>query len=328
MSARQKKGTATENKVFLDEKGRSVDGNDSENATSGATSSNESRRKPELLKQQIIPKIPEAVDDFLRNFLLRAGLKRTLKCFEAEWYGSAQKLLAESLRMAATGVFFILDALTHRKLLQRELEKVFGEKDLLIQEVLVAGESLVRMQRERDFHQLQYQRVTKEKKRLIKDIKQLKKHLESYKPALKQLDDKYQANLMQKMLISLKKDKMQHKEIKPNQERYQFKKDGSIKMCYSAESLRGARTITRYQEDTDFCIFSRMVNSPQANSGTLNSLTSFSLSSSLRAHQLPITCIDLHPCELILASASDDCSWKLWVLPSKGEKVSNLHSGY
>lgn len=108
-----------------------------------------------------VSKIPEVVDDFLRNFLRKVGLTRTLKSFEEEWYGSAQRRLAESLGMAATGrVLFIPDALTFRQLLYGELQRACAETHLLKQDVLVAGERLVKVQRERSFHRLLYRQVS------------------------------------------------------------------------------------------------------------------------------------------------------------------------
>lgn len=106
-------------------------------------------------------KIPEVVDDFLRNFLRKVGLTRTLMSFEAEWYGSAQRRLAESLGMAASGrVLFIPDALTFRQLLYGELQRACADTHLLKHDVLVAGERLAKVQRERSFHRLLYRQVS------------------------------------------------------------------------------------------------------------------------------------------------------------------------
>lgn len=317
MAARRKEKAEEENKEVLSEE------EDFEQAMREAASSTAARRKPAPSKQQIVSKIPEAVDDFLRNFLRRGGLSRTLNSFEAEWYGSAQKLLAETLTMAEKRIFFIPDALTHRQLLHSQLETVRRETDLLRQEVLMAAESLVSMQRERDFHRLQYRRVAEDKNRLMEDFKQLKKHQESYEPALRQLDDKYQAALRQKMLISLKKDRVQNTtDARLSQEKSQIKKD-DIKRCNSADKSAAKSTISRHPKDTEFPACSRLVNPhvAQVNFQKWKSPSPFSLSCSISAHQLPISCIDLHPRKPILASASDDCSWRLWVLPANGDKV-------
>lgn len=127
--------------------------------------------------QQVIPKIPEVVDDFLRNFLQKAGLTRTLKSFEAEWYSSAQRRLAESLGMTATGrVLFIPDALTFRQLLYGKLQRACAETHLLKQDVLVAGERLAKVQRERSFHRLLYRQVSVEVLQLWSGCQEKKKN--------------------------------------------------------------------------------------------------------------------------------------------------------
>ncbi|XP_059214353.1 sperm-associated antigen 16 protein [Centropristis striata] len=315
MSARRKERAEEESKeVFSEEEERSVEEEeDCEEALREAAPSSASRRKPGAFKQQIVPKIPEAVDDFLRNFLRRAGLSRTLDSFESEWYGSAQKRLIETLNMTESGILFIPDALTHRQLLQRELEAVRRETEQLRQEVLGVGEGLASMQRERNFHRLQYRRVAEDKNRLIQDFKQLRKHLESYEPALRQLEDKYHAALRQKMLI---------KRVQNTANR-EIKKDRSIKRSNSADKSPAKSTMSRPPQDTQFPVCSRQVNNhlAQVKSQKCKSPSSFSLSYSIRAHQLPISCIDLHPRKRILASASDDSSWRLWLLQADGEKI-------
>ncbi|XP_031143140.1 sperm-associated antigen 16 protein [Sander lucioperca] len=330
MSARRKEREEENKEVFSEEEARSIEEEDFEEATREAAPSTASGRKPGPPEpQSSVAEIPEAVDDFLRNFLRRAGLSRTLNRFEAEWYGSAQKLLTETLPVAAAGFSFVPDALTHGQLLRSELETVRRDTDRLRQEVLVAGEALVRMQRERDFHRLQYRRVAGDKNRLIEDFKELKKHLQSYEPALRQLEDKYQAALRHKMLISLKKDRLQNTtDARQNQEKSQTTKEKSVKKSDSAGKSPAKSPISsRHPKDTEFpAACSRLVNPHLAQVGfeKCKSAGSFSLSYSIRAHTLPISCIDLHPRKLILASASDDRSWRLWALQANGEKVGEM----
>ncbi|KAM3599795.1 uncharacterized protein V6R79_011712 [Siganus canaliculatus] len=282
------------------------------------TSSTTARRKLPGTRQhdkEVISKIPETVDDFLRNFLRRHGLSRTLNSFETEWYSSVHKHLTGSVAAASPCVFFIPDALTHRQLIQNELETVSMEADQLKKEVLVAGENLVRLQRERDFHRLQYRRVAEDKNRLIEDLKKLKVHLESFKPALKQLEDKYQAALRQKMHISLEKERLQNAtEVRLKEQRTRISKS-------SAKSTK-----TRQQRPIEFPVYSSLVNpsGDQVDYKHLREVTSLSLSSSIRAHKLPISCIELHPRSQIAVSTSDDCTWRLWALPAAGEKVGQL----
>ncbi|KAJ4926443.1 hypothetical protein JOQ06_008616 [Pogonophryne albipinna] len=264
-------------------------------------------------KQQIVPKIPEAVDDFLRNVLQRVGLGRTMISFQEEWYGSAQKLMTQTLWRA--GVLLVPDALTHRQLIQAQLDTVHRDTDLLRQEVLHAGERLLRTQRERDFYRLQYQRVAEHKSRLMEDVHQLKKHLQSYRPALRGLEDTIQEALRKKILLSLKKDRVQNSKAL-NQQDSQIKKERSIKSGGTGPQ----DTEAPHSEDTGVPTCSR---GPETEHETME--TPLSLSYSIRAHKLPISCIHLHPRKLIVASASDDCSWRLWLLQAHGEKIRSLN---
>lgn len=262
--------------------------------------------------------VPEPVDDFLRNFLRRAGLVRTVSRFEVEWYGSALTRLTHTLETAAAspGVFFIPDALTHRHLLQSELGRVRAETELLREEVLAAGASLVRMQRERDFHRLQHQRVSEDKNRLTEDFKHLKKHLESYEPALKQLEDKYQTAVRRRALLGFRRETPQSRaDPEPAQVRTERRR--------STGAEDPAAPTPGHPKDSEFppCSGLPGTHLTQVSCHTEKSPGSFSLTCSIRAHQEPISCIDLHPSEPILASASDDHTWRLWALPAGGEQV-------
>lgn len=42
--------------------------------------------RKESTAKVIVTKHPEVVDDFVRNFLVRMGMERTLDCFQTEWY--------------------------------------------------------------------------------------------------------------------------------------------------------------------------------------------------------------------------------------------------
>ncbi|KFP76784.1 Sperm-associated antigen 16 protein, partial [Acanthisitta chloris] len=44
-----------------------------------------------LTPKKSVSEIPEAVDDFFCNFLVRLGMSRTLNCFQTEWYELIEK---------------------------------------------------------------------------------------------------------------------------------------------------------------------------------------------------------------------------------------------
>ncbi|XP_012732949.2 sperm-associated antigen 16 protein [Fundulus heteroclitus] len=251
---------------------------------SSSSSSAPSRRNPEV---PMIQNIPETVEDFLRNFLGRLGLTRTLSSFQVERYHSA-----ETCR-------FIPDALTHGQMLQEELDAVRRDTELLGKEVLEAEQSLVRMRRERDFHRLQHRRVSAQKESLAEDRKQLQEHLENCEAALKQLEEKHRAALRTKALLGLQRERGQHlPEPKLHQEKPN-EKPAKRRLCRSPKTPKDAQ-------------------------GPPQEKTSFQLSCSIRAHQQPVSCIALHPRNPLLASASHDRTWRLWHLPRSGEKVGQV----
>ncbi|KAB0405007.1 hypothetical protein E2I00_013538, partial [Balaenoptera physalus] len=59
--------------------------------------------------------VPEAIEDFLCNFLIKMGMTRTLDCFQSEWYELIQKGVTE-LR----GGGHVPDVYTQNMLLENE----------------------------------------------------------------------------------------------------------------------------------------------------------------------------------------------------------------
>ncbi|XP_068052657.1 von Willebrand factor C domain-containing protein 2-like isoform X7 [Anomalospiza imberbis] len=155
-----------------------------------------------LTSEKSVSDIPQAMDDFFCNFLVRLGMSRTLDCFQTEWYELIER-----------GVFTVDDAGlvpdVYTRNQQLETENLSLKKDLesYKHSVNKIEEALLKMQKERDFHRMHHKRVVQEKNRLICDLKRLKAHYASYEPMLKQLSEKYQNSLTQKMLTSLERDK-------------------------------------------------------------------------------------------------------------------------
>lgn len=292
-------------------------------------------------KQPVSP-IPEVVDDFLRNFLVKMGMSKTLDCFQAEWYEMVQRgLLKTEL------VEFVPDAYTHNQLLDNELKNVQRERDSYRQAAFKASETLVKLQKERDFHRLQHKRVVQEKNRLVEDIKRLKKHYASYEPALRQLSDKYQVALKQKMLISLERDRAsgQAQSLEATlrnahsssithsnrdtglpqvQEKRQCKPERSVRLqndgiaLYDHDKDPTKNTASKHPKDSEFPISSRVnpyLGQIKALAAQGTKASGFHLTNSLKAHTLPISCLALHPRKFIVASTSDDQLWRLWGMP-------------
>ncbi|XP_036444258.1 sperm-associated antigen 16 protein [Colossoma macropomum] len=295
--------------------------------------------------KQPVTHIPEVVDDFLRNFLVKMGMSRTLDCFQTEWFEMLQKG-----KLKTDEVGFVPDLYTHNQLLDNELKNVQRERDSYKQAALQAGETIVKLQKERDFHRLQHKRVVQEKNRLIEDIKRLKKHYASYEPALRQLKEKYQTALRQKMLVSIERDRVigqvhnldstlrnAHSspgtrrgptESQKGLEKLQRSPEQSTRPSGDGVALYNptkdpTKTITKHPKDSEFPAGTHInpfLPQIKALSAQSARVSSFSMTRSLKAHTMAVSCLALHPRKFVVASASDDHLWRLWGMP-EGEMI-------
>ncbi|AWP20754.1 putative sperm-associated antigen 16 protein-like [Scophthalmus maximus] len=111
---------------------------------------------------------PEAVDDFLRNFLLQTGMTRTLDCFQTEW---AEMVQGELVDAAEVGV--VPDVYTDNQRLDTELKSAQREREDYRLAASAAAPALVKVQRARDLHRLQHKRVVQERTRLTEEMGRL-----------------------------------------------------------------------------------------------------------------------------------------------------------
>jgi hypothetical protein len=125
---------------------------------------------------------PSVVDDFVRNFLIKAGMKRALDVFNTEWYElQAKGKLPTELSTPVPDIYLRNEDLDQQiRQLRQEVEKM---REL-------AGRAQAtwdKFRKERDFHRMHHQRVLQEKTKLVDDIRRLKNHMRSYEPAIEEV---------------------------------------------------------------------------------------------------------------------------------------------
>ncbi|KAM6178358.1 sperm-associated antigen 16 protein [Rhynchocyon petersi] len=146
--------------------------------------------------------VPEAIEDFLCNFLIKMKMTRTLDCFQSEWYELIQKGIIELRRVEN-----VPDVYTQNMLLESENRHLKKELKHYKQAADKAREDLLKTQKERDFHRMHHKRIVQEKNKLVNDLKGLKLHYASYEPTIRVLHEKHHTLLKEKMLISLERDR-------------------------------------------------------------------------------------------------------------------------
>ncbi|XP_048340807.1 sperm-associated antigen 16 protein [Sphaerodactylus townsendi] len=318
-------------------------------------------QRPSQVMKHSLADVPEAVDDFLCNFLVRMGMNRTLDCFQTEWYELMQRGILEP-----KDIGLVPDAYTCNQHLEREnkcLKKELENYQLVANR---AKEALLKIQRERDFHRMHHKRVVQEKNRLINDIKRLKTHYASYEPMLRKLNEKYETLLRQKMLTSLERDRAVW-QITGLRATLQSSEPGSTTQilmprvghgCEREEGIEGPsqralkeakdpkmssgghpcdpvkQADKRYPKDSmfpeDIQVNPYLAHAKECvrplNSGV------YRLSNTLKVHDLAVSSLALHPRKDIVVTASDDRLWKMWAFPSgniimKGEGHTDWLSG-
>ncbi|XP_078518115.1 sperm-associated antigen 16 protein [Lissotriton helveticus] len=286
---------------------------------------------------------PEVVDDFLRNFLVRMGMTRTLDCFQGEWYEMVQKGVLQP-----DNAGFVPDVYTHNQNLDTEVKSL--KKDLAGYKEAAnrAKEAMIKLQKERDFHRMHHKRVAQEKNKLINDIKRLKAHYASYEPLMRQLHEKYQTVLRQKMLSTLERDRavgevtglqatLQNLEAGRGlqlpvstgaKHRKRASREEPTQKCLQESREKSLlqepfdptkQTTKRHPKDSDFPPDSRVnprLAYARGASAHLLTIGGYHLSNTLKGHEMAVSCMALHPRKAILVTGSDDRLWKMWSIPS------------
>uniref|UniRef100_A0A4W3JAM2 Sperm associated antigen 16 n=1 Tax=Callorhinchus milii TaxID=7868 RepID=A0A4W3JAM2_CALMI len=239
--------------------------------------------KGELILKPTLSHRPEVVDDFLRNFLIKMGMMKTLDCFQTEWYEMLQRGILNIDDMG-----FVPDVYTHNQLLDNRIASLKKELENYKAASHKAGEILIKLRKERDFHRMHHKRVAQEKNKLINDIKRLKKHYASYEPTLSELTNKYHNALKQKMLTSLEKDRAVGQVCNCT-----CLKEGKLDFLLSLYPTVKLSTLGHHPTSGE-C---RMTKT-------------------LKLHELAVSCLSLHPRKEILVTGSDDRLWKMWSIPN------------
>ncbi|CAG2192150.1 Sperm-associated antigen 16 protein,Flagellar WD repeat-containing protein Pf20 [Mytilus edulis] len=302
-------------------------------------------KKGELPKPSVTRRA-EVVDDYVRNFLVRMGMNRTLDTFQTEWYELQQR---GSLHAEDIGV--VPDMYGRNQELDNEVKFLKREVEKYRDAAMNAKETYVKIRKERDYHRMHHKRVVQEKNKLINDIKRLKRHYQQYEPTLQQLKKKYEVAMKEKMLSKLEKDRAvgQVSGLQNTLKSMESFKGGSAKLSQgpTTSTRRGVyqtdsegrgptqRTLAmeremcdvgnepgdfkRYPNDTEFPVDTG-INPQLANvkrtSSHLSRTGGFRLSNTFQAHSHPVSCVKLHPRKPILATTSDDHHWKMWSVPS------------
>jgi len=261
---------------------------------------------------------PSVVDDFVRNFLIKANMKRSLDAFNTEWYELQSKgKLPSELSTAVPDIYLRNEELDQNaRLLREEVDKMR----------VVAGRAEAtwdKFRKERDFHRMHHKRVVQEKNKLIDDLRRLRNHLRSYEPTIEELKRRHEAAMKEKMLVRLERDRLKA--------RVKVLEDQVANLSTPAGANSSGENMVGGAEPgsgTKGRSATRAVRKQAAyppNDSSANPFLDLEFDSTpsenyltrktFKGHINSVSACAFHPKKPIFATASDDETWRLWTVP-------------
>lgn len=259
----------------------------------------------------VVTRLPEVIDDFVRNFLVKANLNRTLECFETEWY-EKQPQISENGKGLDT--LIVPDVYRQNAKTMEELAVAKEEMRRALEVAEKAKAAWEHLKKDRDFHRASHRRVVQEKAKLITDLKRLQAQCAKYEPIIVELRQKYESCQKEKMLLRLDRDKLNVKAQGLEttlKERDTAKPDTAAAAAAAATAKKEASTRKGYG-DTPWPSEDRVNPFKGVTFKPPNNITSWSSRKNNKAHSMSISSIALHPKTSSVVTGSDDKTWKLW----------------
>jgi hypothetical protein len=248
---------------------------------------------------------PQVIDDFIRNFLIKHSMQRSLEVFQTEWYE-----LQQNGKLRDGAMTSVPDCFMENRGLLEEVAMLRQEVEKARAVAATAKDSWDKFRKERDFHRMHHRRVVQEKNKLIVDLKRLKKHYEQYEPTLTELRHKYEVAMKEKMLMRLERDRFVSKaetlQKQLNQE-VADQDDEKASRGPEGETTRRDRKAAWPPEDR---------SNPYANANfEATSVSEMKKVQTFKGHMGAVSRVAFHPKIPVIATASDDHTWKMWSMP-------------
>ena len=156
--------------------------------------------EPKTLTRDVV------IDDFIRNFLQKFEMNKTLNIFQEEWHELQKK---GTFHDVAIGL--ITDMKNKNNKLEKKIENMkveLKEANIIANQAKSTWEHL---RKERDFHKTHQDRVNNEKVSLNQHIKKMKDLHEDYVDKIEEVERKHLMAVKEKAMLRLEKDKANKK---------------------------------------------------------------------------------------------------------------------
>ena len=271
----------------------------------------------------------ELIDDYIRNFFMVNGLKKSLEAFQKEWYSIAQKGKSKASEYAN-----IPDVKVKNQKLR---ERIHILKSQVYEANLKADKAKStwgKLKKKKEYHKENHQRIEEEKIKLKEDKSNLDKLQALYDEKYQELTIKYEAAMKEKMLIKMEKRKLDQdtqklrKEIDKIHNMIKNKGEGKADdASYNRENEISDDPSQKRKKRKRKRGLDKIPQEDETNPYLTTSFEPFpskniNETKEIKAHDGEITALVVHPRKAFVATGSDDRSWKIWSLGSNEPMLS------
>ena len=257
----------------------------------------------------------ERIDVFIKNYLSNFGMERTLRVFEQEFYEHLSKGEIDMTKIGSVPKVYIESEEIQKKIgnLQKDLDsaKIYAEK---------ANSQFLRLNKGKENEKIKHRRVQQEKQILIKKIDDLKKVYEKDNKIYKDLLKKYSDVTVKTAIFDTHIVSMKQKLENLEEQRLKLEKTLSESKKQSAElnEIKDKSLIKEELKGNKIIQWTPFPPTPQEipNYNVNPANNRMNIFKSFPGHLRGVTSIDFHPKKAIIATASDDKTWKLWKFPT------------
>ena len=277
-------------------------------------------RKPNIYQTDQAYKFQEdkeRIDVFIKNYLMKFNMEKSLKVFEQEFYERLSKNEISLDKIGTVPEVYIKSEQIQKQIgnFQKDLDaaKIYSEK---------ANSKFLKLRKAKESEKIRHRRVQQEKQQHIKKIDEMKKIYKQDNDTYKELSKKYgevtvksaifdtQIGAMKLKLENLD-DQIQKLKTALAESRTHQDKDENKDKSLLKEELKGNKII----QWTPFPIIPKEMAS-QINTNFPAVSQRMNVFKSFPGHLNGVTSIDFNPKKAIIGTASDDKTWKLWKFPT------------
>ena len=248
-------------------------------------------------------------------------MTRTLDAFQREWY--------EFIQGGGANNELVPDCYVQNEDLENKVLFLQKEIDKVKKAVNKAGTQYIKMKKERDYHRMHHRRIVQEKEKLFTDMRRLKKHYQNYEPALEELKNKYETAMREKMLTKIECEKNLGKisNLQTTLSNYESVRASANDQDKPAKEVELEGIVEQddkakktFVHPKDSTIPADMGENPTLTKSLpvtchLTRPGGYRQTESFKAHDLAVSNIALHPFRDVVATVSDDTTWKMWSVP-------------